>query len=178
MIRLLFLGLIACAATLGGAHLAHSLTAESGASGEPAGGAPKTLEIVETELLAANRLSEDGVSGYFLARFVLALDPKATNEHLPPIDLVLVDGFHQLVASNDMFDFGGANSVDVDRLSTELRKLVNQRMGTEALHTVLVTQVDYLGRNEVRTNSAARRATIRGELTGISGAPTRKADDH
>lgn len=148
----------------------------------PTAGSPAkldgSLEVVQTELLAANRVMNDEVSGYFLASFALALNPIARNDYLPPIELVLVDGFQQMVAVDPMFDFSQSSAIDVERLSDRLRKLVNQRVGSGAVHSIFVTQVDYLRQNETRTNSAARRATIRGEINGGTAVRKKLNKDH
>lgn len=176
MIRLLLLGSVVCAATLGGAHLSKSLTPPVAPIDGSAARLDGSLELVQTELLAANRVLDERVSGYFLASFALALNPGARNDYLPPIELVLVDGFQQLVAADPMFDFSQSSAIDVERLSDGLRDLVNRRVGSNAIHSVFVTQVDYLRQNETRTNSAARRATIRGEVNGAAVSKTLNKD--
>ncbi len=166
MIRFLFLGLVACASTLGGAQLAISFSAAKPEANANSASSYSTFDIFETELLAANRLSGDHVSGYFLARFVVAMHPGSGERRLPPIKPVFIDTFHSFVSASPMFDFSQTGAIDVARIAGEMRKLVNSRFDKDVVHSVFVTQVDYLKQNEVRTNSAARRATIRGEVTG------------
>ena len=178
MIRLLVMGLVACGTTLGGAHLGKSYSALPPNVEGQGGVSHVTLEVFETELLAANRLSGNRVTGYFLARFAVALNPGARDGRTAPIDAVFVDTFHHLVAAKPMFDFTEVGAIDVAQISSELRRVVNSRVGRNAIHSVLVTQVDYLKQNEVRTNSAARRATIRGEATGTAGSGVVKRAKH
>ncbi len=169
MIRLVFYALVACAATLGGAQLSkHSTKPASVAKGQSEYSA-YPLEIVETDLLAANRLREGEITGYFLARFVVALNPVPSEFSALTIESVFVDSFHSLVSASPVFGKDLGDAIDVTQISLEIKDLVNKRIGIDRIHSVFVAQVDQLKRNEVRTNSAARRATIRGEITGDSG---------
>ncbi|MEX0346138.1 MAG: hypothetical protein AB3N20_14535 [Rhizobiaceae bacterium] len=127
------------------------------------------LEIIETDLLAANRLREGEISGYFLARFVVALNPVPSEFSAVTVESIFVDSFHSLVSASSVFGEELGDAIDVTQISLEIRNLVNKRIGFDRIHSVFITQVDHLKRNEVRTNSAARRATIRGEIAGEPG---------
>ena len=171
MIRSLFIVLLICGATLGGVHLASLSAGQGGADGEVPAKYLGTPATVETELVAVNRISGGRNEGYFLARFVFAADAPAEGDGPHPLQLLMIDAFHQLVSAHDMFDLTDAMAIDVDLLATELRRMTNRRAGREAVRALLVTQVDFLGPDEIRTNSAARRATIRGDTTGAASNP-------
>lgn len=171
MIRSLAIVFLICGATLGGVHLASLSAGQAGAEGEMPAKYLGTPATVETELVAVNRISGGRNDGYFLARFVFAADAPAETEGPHPLELLLVDAFHQLVSAHDMFDLTDAVAIDVALLTKELRRITNRRAGREAVRALLVTQVDFLGPDEIRTNSAARRATIRGDATGAASSP-------
>lgn len=169
MIRSVFYALVVCSATLGGAQLSkHASSSASVANGQT-NHSTYPLEIIETDLLAANRLREGQISGYFLARFVVALNPIPSEFSALAVESVFVDSFHSLVSASPVFGKELGDAIDVAHISLAIRDLVNKRIGVDRVHSVFITQVDHLKQNEVRTNSAARRATIRGEVTGNSG---------
>lgn len=169
MIRLLLCAMIACGATMGGVQLSKRASNPASVADGQSEHSTFPLEVIETDLLAANRLREGEISGYFLARFVIALNPIPSEFSALTVKSVFVDSFHSLVSASPVFGEDLGEAIDVTRISADIRDLVNKRIGFDRIHSVFITQVDHLKRNEVRTNSAARRATIRGEVTGESG---------
>lgn len=115
------------------------------------------LDYVETGMLTVPVMKEGRVGGYFLARLVYTVEPKRQKALSVPLKTLLVDGFYSYLYSNPQIDFSQYKELDLDALRAGLRDSLNERLGEELVHDVLVEQIDYLSKDEIRDNAIRRR---------------------
>ncbi len=115
------------------------------------------LDYVRTRVLSVPVLSEGRVGGYFLARLVYTVDPSRKNALSLPLETLLMDEVYSYLFGNPQIDFSTIEQIDLDDLREGIRVSLNERVGETLIHDVLIEQVDYLAKSEIRDNVVRRR---------------------
>jgi len=154
-----------CGVTIGSMIYAFSGAQKDGAAGEEAaatyfGG----LDYVKTDVLSVPIVRDAAVQGYFIARFVYTAEQKRLAAMTVPAESMLIDEAFTYLYSNPIFNFSGDGSpVDIEAFRVGLRDAMNKRLGEDLIKEVLIEQVDYLSKQEIRDNAMRRRS---GQRTG------------
>jgi hypothetical protein len=145
-----------CAVTLGAVIYSFSTSGpKTGQPAEPAffGG----LDYVKTDVISVPVMKDGGVYGYFLTRLVYTVEPKVVKTLSLPAEDLLVDEVYSYLYGNPQIDFADYSNLDLDKFRNGIRGDVNKRVGKELLHDVLVEQIDFLTKGEIRDNTIRRR---------------------
>jgi hypothetical protein len=156
MIKFIFAAIWICAATIGAVFYAfQSSSAKPAAEEKPAffGG----LDYVKTDVLSIPLLKDGRVNGYFIARFVYTVEPEKLRKLSVPAASLMADEAYSYLFSNPRIDFSRIDDVDIDALRNGIRDGINGRIGEKLIHDVLVEQIDYLSKSDIRDNSLRRR---------------------
>lgn len=156
MIKFVVAGLWICIATVGSIYYAFTISGRSSADEAlPAyfGG----LDYVKTDVISIPVVRNSGVQGYFLARLVYTIEKSKLVKMSVPTQPMMVDQLYSYLYSNPQIDFTQAKSVDLVALKNGIRDAINARVGETLIHEVLVEQVDYLSKAEIRDNQLQRR---------------------
>jgi hypothetical protein len=124
--------------------------------------APATLfggiDYVKTDILSVPIVRDAAVQGYFIARFVYTAEQKRLAQLTVPAESMLIDEVFTYLYSNPMIDFTDASNIDIDGFRTGLRDAMNKRIGEDLVKDVMIEQIDYLSKQEIRDNAMRRRA--------------------
>jgi flagellar basal body-associated protein FliL len=158
-----------CAATIGSIFFAFSA-----ARPEPEGATPAPayfggLDYVKTDVISIPVVREGGVQGYFIARLVYTVEKEKMARMSVPAQPLLVDELYTYLYANPDIDFTTAKTIDLAGLKAGIRDAINAKLGETVIHEVLVEQVDYLSKADIRDNNIRRKATI-----GAVGEPAEK----
>ncbi|MDP3896339.1 MAG: hypothetical protein Q8Q62_06655 [Mesorhizobium sp.] len=157
MIRFVLAAVWICAVTVGSIFFAFSAARSSGkAEVAPApyfGG----LDYVKTDVISVPIVRDRAVDGYFLARFVFTVEPAKAAAMSVPAATILVDEAFTYIYGHPLVDFTRTEKIDVDGFRVALRDSINARVGQQLVHEVLIEQLDYLSKQEIRDNTAKRR---------------------
>ena len=87
---------------------------------------------------------------------------------------------YSYVYGNPDLDFVSHETLDLDVFRDGIRKKINEKVGEDLIHEVLVEQVDFLSKDEIRDNTIRRRMqagqTARGEMAkGFNNQPPPKS---
>lgn len=115
------------------------------------------LDYVRTEMVSVPVLKDGRVDGYFLTRLVYTIEPSMLARLSVPLDALLMDETYSYVFGNPGLDFVGHKSIDLDAYRKGLRERINARIGAELIHEVMVEQVDFMSKDEIRDNAIRRR---------------------
>lgn len=74
-----------------------------------------------------------------------------------PAPALITDQVYSYLYANPQIDFSKQETVDLDKFRNSIREAVNARVGIELIHDVLVNQVNYLSKDDVRDNAIKRR---------------------
>jgi hypothetical protein len=156
MIRFVAAALWICAVTVGSIFFAFSASSERSSPEEkPAffGG----LDYVKTDVISVPLVKTGKVAGYFLARFVYTAEQSKLAALSVPAEAMLVDQLYTYLYTNPQIDFTATEKVDLDVFRIGLRDSINERLGDKLLHDVLIEQIDFLSKEEIRDNTIRRR---------------------
>lgn len=111
------------------------------------------LDYVKTEVISVPILRSGEVTGYFLARLVYTIETERAKKLAIPPQAVITDEVYSYLYANPQIDFQRRGSIDIDAIRNGIRKSVNDRFGAPLIHDVMVEQLDYLTKDEIRANS-------------------------
>ena len=131
--------------------------AETSPSGEKPAVTLGGLDYIKTEVVSVPVLKNASIDGYFLGRFVYTADPEKLKKIKIPVDSLIVDQVYTYLYGNPLIDFSQVKAMDLDAFRTGIRDTINERLGDKVIHEVLVEQLDYLSKAEIRDNSLRRR---------------------
>ena len=132
------------------------------------------LDYVTTGMLSVPLLKDKQVHGYFLARLVYTAEPEKLKKLAVPAEALLMDQVYSYLYANPQIDFTQRASIDLDTLRNGIRDSINARVGEELVHEVLIEQLDFLTKEDIRNNSARRREVA----SGASAKEQKAADGH
>ena len=121
-----------------------------------------SLLYSETELLSAPHLTGGQVTGYVLAKFSYGTEAGHGEEDTGTI-LAIADAFNAFVSDDGLAVKAHGWQRGTDEIAAEMQGLVRASAGGQAVRRLFITQLDYLSKDEIRANSAARREAIRAD---------------
>lgn len=116
------------------------------------------LDFVRTGVISVPVFERGKVHGYFLARLVYTAEGKRLAALKLPAEALLTDIVYSHLYGHPEIDFTKRDSFNVDSFRESLRTGMNERLGEELIHEILVEQVDYLPK-EYAGSSQARPAS-------------------
>jgi hypothetical protein len=133
------------------------------------------LDYVKTDIVSVPVLHEGQVRGYFLTRLVYTVEPEKMAKLSVPAEALIVDQVYSYVYGNPDLDFINHDTLDLDIFRAGIRSKINEKVGEDLIHDVLVEQVDFLSKDEIRDNTIRRRmqagATAREMAKGFKEPP-------
>jgi hypothetical protein len=169
MIKFIVAAIWICVVTIGAMiYSFQSSAAKPDAGAEPAffGG----LDYVKTDVISVPVLQKGVINGYFIARLVYTVEPEKMRKLSVPAQSLIIDEVYTYLFSHPETDFSQADKVDIDALRTGIRDSINKRVGDTLIHEVLVEQIDYLSKADIRNNTIRQRKTAdearEGQSTG------------
>ena len=170
MIKFIAAGLWLCAATIGAVFYSFQSSVAN-----PEGEAPAALlgglDYVKTPVLSVPVLKQNTVAGYFLTRLVYTVEPEKLKKLSVPAEALISDEIYTYLFSNAAIDFTEVSALDLDAFRAGIRESINKRVGEELIHDVMVEQIDFLTKEEIRDNTR-RRASAEGEEGSEPAAET------
>ncbi|MFC6489524.1 hypothetical protein [Nitratireductor sp. GCM10026969] len=115
------------------------------------------LDYIRTPVISVPVATKGGVGGYFLARLAYTVEPKKLKALSVPAEMLLVDELHDYLYGNPQIDFSDRAALDLDAFREGIRDGINARVGDTLVHEVLIEQIDYLSKSEIRDNIIRRR---------------------
>jgi len=116
------------------------------------------LDYVKTEIISVPLMKQGEIFGYFLTRLVYTAEAARLAKLSIPAEAVLIDSVYSYLYGNPVIDFSNSENLDLDAFRNGLRDGVNARVGEKLIHEVLIEQVDFLSKSEIRDNTIKRRS--------------------
>lgn len=179
MIKLLITGVWICAVALASVYFSvQSANKKEPVETDPAmfGG----LETVRGEVTSIPVISDGAVQGYFLTRLSYTVEPvKAAALTIPLPDLV-TDALYSALVGEKLIDFPHMEKFDLETFKTHIRDKLNERLGEEVFHDVIVEQIDFLSKADIRSNMRRGSFTMKKGEKVVEGeaAPAEAAPSH
>ncbi len=175
MIKFVVAALWIAAATLGSVYFSFN-AAQNHAAPEKAeptllGG----LDYVSMEVASVPMMKNGEVYGYFLAKLVYTIEPEKKAKLVLPADALLMDELYSHLYANPEIDFSKKMNLDLNAFRRSVREAVNARVGDTLVHDVIIEQVDFLTKQDIRDNTVRRRKVI-AAMEAAQAAPPPKKD--
>jgi hypothetical protein len=129
------------------------------------------LDYVTTDVVSVPVLNGNQIHGYFLARLVYTAEAKKLRAMTMPPDAIIFDEVYSHLYANPVIDLSREEGIDLDRFRAGIRDSVNRRLGQKLIHDVLVEQMDFLTKEEIRNSTM--RSWVSSEIDEQRGAGTR-----
>ena len=156
MIKFIAAALWICAATLGAVFYSFQAAGERGV-GEPPKPMLGGLDYVKTDVISVPLIRDAKIDGYFLTKLVYTVEPNQIKKLSIPAPALITDQVYSYLYSNPQIDFTKKETIDLDAFRKAIRDTVNARVGVELVHDVLIDQVNFLSKDEIRDNAIRRR---------------------
>ncbi|MGN6549659.1 MAG: hypothetical protein ACTHJ3_07190 [Pararhizobium sp.] len=151
MIKLLITGVWICVLSLGSVYVSMQMSANKASEKPPApffGG----LDYVRGDLTSVPVISGGIVHGYFLVRLVYTVDPSELSAMSVPAKDLVTDELYTLLVGNRVIDFPKMDNFDLAAFRKQVKDALNKRVGKELFHDVMVDQIDYLTKEDIRAS--------------------------
>jgi hypothetical protein len=151
MLKTVLIGVWIAAVTAGATYVSATmklpLSGEAGAAGESSG-----VEEVATDMISVPMIRGGSIIGYV----IIQLSFEADRDLLAKLKLepkpFLIDAAFRAVYSNPQSDFTRLKASDIDELTSSIAVEANKRMGGELVKQVLIQQLNYVRKEDIRTH--------------------------
>lgn len=167
MLKFLAAAVWICAATLGAVFYSFQAAGSHGDDAKPKpmlGG----LDYVKTDIVSVPLVRDASVQGYFLTRLVYTVEPAQMKKLSVPAGAIITDEVYSYIYSHPQIDFRKTDTVDLGAFRAGIRDAVNARIGEKLVNEVLVDQIDFLTKDDIRDNARRVRKDIDPTATGTA----------
>lgn len=97
------------------------------------------------------------MNGYFLSRISLRVDKDKMAKIELPATQLMTDELFTLLAGSSMVNIANISTFDPDVFKQRIREGLNKKLGDEVVGDVLIEQLDYLSKADIREQRATAR---------------------
>lgn len=151
MLKLVAVGiwviLVTAGATYGSVYLANSSAGVSTTEEADLG-----VEELKSEMTSIPVMRDGDVVGYLILQLSFAADRRLLAERkLDPLPFMM-DAAFRIIFTNSDVDFRRLRSKDLEELTTAIAAEANKRIGGELVRHVLLQQLNFVKKEDIRTN--------------------------
>ena len=144
--KLLMTGLWVVLVALGSAY-GVALYGSAGSDSAKAAAAPLMLQTQKTRVINVPVVADGAVRGFVAAQFVFTQDGNLAKTLQIPPDVYLLDEAFRALYSDAALDPQHIERYDLKRLTVELVKTVNARLGVPLIKDVLIENLSYIDKD-------------------------------
>lgn len=149
MIKLIIAGVWVCIVSLGAVYVSvYMATAPAEISEDELRRA--RLELVRGEAITIPMIADGAVQGYFLGRISFMMDKEKIKGLQLPMTELMTDELFTLLVGSRMVNISDTAAFDIATFRETIKNDMNQRLGDSYIEEVLVEQLDYLSKADVR----------------------------
>lgn len=158
MIKVLLVGIWASVVALGSVYATIELS-KPGPSPEEISEAEfyASLSRIDSSVISVPAIYDGAVQGYFLTEVSYLIHP-SDYELFPfrPSEM-LNDILITELVGNNVVNFPTMRGFELDKFRQIIGNALNERVGREVFHDILIKRLDYLGKEDIRSNIKERR---------------------
>jgi len=157
VIKTLLIGLWVCVVALGSSYFFVQMNNSSAAHVAPEAEA-EVIEFIKTDMVSVPVIREGKVQGYLVAQLSFAVNKTATKKLAFEPTPYLVDVAYRALYENSAIDFAQLQPQDLTLLAKKIAEGANAKLGGEIVKDVLMNEINYVPRDEVRTNWVRKKS--------------------
>ena len=151
MLKLIAIGLWVAGVTATAAYVSAGYM--TGGSHQSAGPEDyKGLEQLKTEMTSVPMIRGGVITGYVVIQLTFAADIGKLEELKLEPQPFLVDAAFRAIYDSPETNFAKLKPADIDKLTAKIAAEANRRIGTELVKHVLIQQLNYVRKEDIRTN--------------------------
>ncbi len=127
---------------------------------DPEAASHANLQTIRGDVTSLPVIQDGLVSGYFLTRLSYVGDAAKLAEVHIPIDALITDELFTALVGNRILNLRDNSHFDLDEFRNGIKEKINEKLGGEIIEDVLVEQIDYLSKNDIRSNIAQRNLNM------------------
>lgn len=151
MIKLLATGIWICGVALAAVYFSVQI-ANTKQSAEPDPAMFGGLETVRGEIVSIPVINGGAVRGYFLTRLSYTIDRSKADLMTIPVPDLVTDALYTTLVGEQLIDFPNMEKFDLEGFKVLVRDALNERLGDKVFYDVIVEQIDFLSREDIRSN--------------------------
>ncbi|MDE1991627.1 MAG: hypothetical protein KGI75_03955 [Rhizobiaceae bacterium] len=157
MIKLVITGVWVCVVTLASVYFSVQMATTPPVNPDDAKKAQQ--EFVKGESINVPVITNGQVTGYFITRISYVMTKGKAAELQTPLTELTTDQLYSLLVGNNAIDIAHTQNFNVADFRNAIKKNMNDRLGGDYVADVLVEQLDYLSKDEIRAGEASGRKT-------------------
>lgn len=172
MLKIILTGIWICAVTLGAVYYSVQMAMPPEPGNEEANRAA-SLEYIRGENLSIPVIANGEVNGYFVARITVRIDRDRIGKVEVPLKQLLTDELITLLSNTSMTNLAHVRTFDPVAFKDHLKAGLNSKLGEGSIETVLIEQLDYLSKADLRAVNGQGPESIKiveGETVPAGGA--------
>lgn len=130
-----------------------------------------SLQRVNSDVISVPVISRGKVHGYFLTQISFLIEPKDMDifpfNPQEMINDILITEF----IGNNVINFPAMDNFDLEAFRKSIGDSLNERVGRKVFHEILIGRLDYLGKEEIRSNIANQKYQMKEGAEKISEEP-------
>jgi hypothetical protein len=173
MLKLVLTGVWVCAVTLASVYF--SVQMATAPAPDPDAAKKQQQEFVKGESINVPIISNDEVSGYFITKISFMMDKDKSKDLKLPLTELTTDELFTLLVGNKMIDIAHVSAFNLEAFRSDIKKNMNERLGGDFIADVLVEQLDYLSKEEIRANESSPVKKTMKPVKIVQGTPEPEA---
>jgi hypothetical protein len=161
MLKLVLTGVWVAAVTLGSVYASIQMSKPV----DPAEEAAKqkaVQELVRGEMVTFPVIANGAVEGYFLTKTSYIVDKTKMADVTLPIPALLTDELFTALVGDKVIRVKENRGLDLKAFRTRIKDALNKRLGTDAVVDVIIEQVDYLSKEDIRKSQEQKTSLKNG----------------
>lgn len=161
MIKTLMIGIWVAAVALGSVYGA-IIMAKPGPTQDEVDEAKffASLQRIDSDVISVPVISEGKVHGYFLTQVSFLIEPKDMEIFPITPQEIINDILITEFIGNRVIDFPNMSNFDLTEFRNVVGTALNDRVGREVFHDIIIGRLDYLGKADIRSNLRQKRYTM------------------
>ncbi|MBW3097342.1 hypothetical protein [Pseudohoeflea coraliihabitans] len=169
MIKLIGTGLWVCLVTLGSVYFSVQVAIKDDGSDQKPN-LRRGLETVRGDIVSVPVISEGAVQGYFITRLSYTAVASEIATLSVPADQLITDALYSALIGSEEIDLASLRKFNIDTFRETIRSAVNSRLGEEIFHDVIVEQIDFLNKQDIRANMRKGERSVSGVTQPVGRA--------
>lgn len=160
MLKLILTGVWVAVVTLGSVYFSIQMSKAP----DPADEAAKKKaiqELVRGEVTTFPVIADGHVEGYFLTRTSYIVDKTKMPLITMPISVLLTDELYTALVGDKVIRVGENKNFDLKAFRERVKETLNKRLGQDVVMDIVVEQVDYLSKDDIRTSMSQKQMTLK-----------------
>jgi len=162
MLKLILIGVWVAVVTLGSVYASIELSKPVDPNAEAAK-EKANQELVRGELVTLPVIANGSVQGYFLAKTSYIVSKAKMADVTLPIPALMTDELYTALVGDRVIRIKENGNFEVREFRDKIKKAVNARLGGDVVLDVIIEQVDYLSKEEIRKSQDQQVSVKEGE---------------